>query len=168
MSLLVAQRLTLLLGPPGCGKTTLLKALSGNLDKDLKVSDFASFGCFCCICMNHVSFLIPQRSGEISYNGHGLNEFVPQKTSAYISQHDLHIAEMTVRETIDFSARCQGVGSRTGRFIHKATVFLSLKHCLKTVFMINKTDIIMEVSKREKDGGIIPDPEVDAYMKVQS
>ncbi|CAH8387142.1 unnamed protein product [Eruca vesicaria subsp. sativa] len=112
------SRLTLLLGPPGCGKTTLLKALSGNLDKNLKLS------------------------GEISYNGHGLNEFFPQKTSVYISQHDLHIAEMTVRETIDFSARCQGVGSRT--------------------------DIMMEVSKREKDGGIIPDPDVDAYMKAIS
>ncbi|ESQ52364.1 hypothetical protein EUTSA_v10016144mg [Eutrema salsugineum] len=111
-------RLTLLLGPPGCGKTTLLKALSGNLAKNLK------------------------RSGEIFYNGHGLNEIVPQKTSAYISQHDLHIAEMTVRETIDFSARCLGVGSRT--------------------------DIMMEVTKREKDGGIIPDPEVDAYMKAIS
>lgn len=65
-------------------------------------------------------FLFPQCSGEISYNGHRLDEFVPQKTSAYISQYDLHIAEMTVRETVDFSARCQGVGSRTGR-IHKPT-----------------------------------------------
>ena len=60
-------------------------------------------------------------SGEISYNGHTLDEFVPQKTSAYISQYDLHIPEMTVRETIDFSARCQGVGSRAGKvflFVH--------------------------------------------------
>ena len=52
--------------------------------------------------------------GDITYNGHRLNEFVPQKTSAYISQHDLHVGEMTVRETIDFSASCQGVGDRYG------------------------------------------------------
>lgn len=86
-------RMTLLLGPPGCGKTSLLLALSGNLNKSLKVA------------------------GEVSYNGYKLEEFVAQKTSAYISQHDLHIPEMTVRETLDFSARCQGVGSRSGRFI---------------------------------------------------
>jgi ABC-type multidrug transport system ATPase subunit len=56
-----------------------------------------------------------QVTGEISYNGYKLNEFVPQKTSAYISQYDLHIAEMTVRETLDFSLRCQGIGDRAGR-----------------------------------------------------
>jgi len=43
-----------------------------------------------------------------------MNEFVPQRTAAYISQCDLHIGEMTVRETLEFSARCQGVGSRYG------------------------------------------------------
>ncbi|KAH7513560.1 hypothetical protein FEM48_Zijuj12G0213100 [Ziziphus jujuba var. spinosa] len=86
------SRFTLLLGPPGSGKTTFLLALAEELDKSLKAS------------------------GEISYNGYKLDEFVPQKTSAYISQYDMHIAEMTVRETIDFSARCQGVGSRTGDF----------------------------------------------------
>ena len=46
-----------------------------------------------------------------------MEEFVPQKTSAYISQFDVHIAEMTVRETLDYSARFQGVGSRAGRFL---------------------------------------------------
>lgn len=58
-----------------------------------------------------------QLTGEISYNEYRLNEFVPQKTSAYISQYDLHIPEMTVRETLDFSARCQGVGTKHGNFV---------------------------------------------------
>ncbi|KAJ9557262.1 hypothetical protein OSB04_011876 [Centaurea solstitialis] len=111
-------RMTLLLGPPGCGKTSLLKALSGNLNKSLKIS------------------------GEISYNGYKLEEFVPQKTSAYISQDDLHIPEMTVRETLDFSSRCQGTGSRA--------------------------EIMIEVNRREKKGGIIPDPDVDTFMKAIS
>ncbi|KAK6137135.1 hypothetical protein DH2020_029128 [Rehmannia glutinosa] len=76
-------RMTLLLGPPSSGKTTLLLALAGKLDPTLKVS------------------------GKVTYNGHGMEEFVPQRTAAYISQHDLHIGEMTVRETLAFSARCQ-------------------------------------------------------------
>uniref|UniRef100_A0A803L4L5 ABC transporter domain-containing protein n=1 Tax=Chenopodium quinoa TaxID=63459 RepID=A0A803L4L5_CHEQI len=78
--------------------------------------------------------------GDIEYNGHRFEEFITQKTSAYISQHDLHIPEMTVRETVDFSARCQGVGSRA--------------------------DLLIEVCKREKQEGIIPDADIDAYMKA--
>ncbi|GJN25013.1 hypothetical protein PR202_gb12795 [Eleusine coracana subsp. coracana] len=84
------SRLTLLLGPPGCGKSTLLKALAGKLDANLMVT------------------------GEIEYNGVKLDEFVPEKTAAYISQYDIHVPEMTVRETLDFSARFQGVGTKAG------------------------------------------------------
>ncbi|PPR91050.1 hypothetical protein GOBAR_AA29630 [Gossypium barbadense] len=111
-------KMTLLLGPPGCGKTSLLKALSGNLDQSL------------------------QLTGEVSYNGYKLEEFVPQKTCAYVSQNDFHISEMTVRETLDFSSHCQGVGSRA--------------------------EMMMVVSKREAEAGIVPDPVIDAYMKVHA
>lgn len=67
--------------------------------------------------MNYDSILIVvkfQFSGRVTYNGYDMEEFVPQRTSAYISQEDLHIGEMTVRETLAFSARCQGTGNRYG------------------------------------------------------
>ena len=54
-------------------------------------------------------------SGKIAYNGHELREFVPQRTSAYVSQQDCHIAEMTVKETLEFSRCCQGVGFKYGK-----------------------------------------------------
>ncbi|KAL1551581.1 transcription factor [Salvia divinorum] len=82
------SRMTLLLGPPSCGKTTLLLALAGRLSSTSKAS------------------------GVVTYNGHKLCEFVPQKTAAYVGQNDVHVAEMTVGETLGFSAKCQGVGSR--------------------------------------------------------
>nr|XP_027186672.1 ABC transporter G family member 39-like isoform X1 [Cicer arietinum] len=110
------SRMTLLLGPPGSGKTTLLKILAGKMDKDLRVS------------------------GRVTYNGHELSEFVPQRTCVYISQHDLHHGEMTVRETLDFSGRCLGVGTWY--------------------------DMLTELSRREIAAGIKPDPEIDAFMKV--
>lgn len=77
----------------------------------------------------------------MTYNGHHMNEFVPQRTSAYIGQHDLHIGEMTVRETLAFSSRCQGVGTRY--------------------------DMMTELSRREKEANIKPDPDIDMYMKVR-
>ncbi|XP_010532489.1 PREDICTED: ABC transporter G family member 41-like isoform X2 [Tarenaya hassleriana] len=111
-------RMTLLVGPPGCGKTTLLRALSGRLDHSVKVE------------------------GQINYNGCLITEFVPEKTSSYISQNDLHIPELSVRETLDFSACCQGIGSRS--------------------------EIMKEISRKEKLAGIVPDPDIDAYMKAVS
>ncbi|WCJ19069.1 ABC transporter G family member 39 [Euphorbia peplus] len=110
------SRMTLLLGPPASGKTTLLQSLAGKKDNDLRVS------------------------GRVSYCGHEMQEFVPQRTCAYISQHDLHHGEMTVRETLDFSGRCLGVGTQY--------------------------EMLAELSRRERDAGIKPDPEIDAFMKA--
>lgn len=62
-----------------------------------------------------LSDFLLQMTGNISYNGYNLKDIVPQKTSAYVSQNDLHIPEMTVRETLDFSACCQGTGNRAGK-----------------------------------------------------
>ncbi|MCO5588731.1 hypothetical protein L7F22_042690 [Adiantum nelumboides] len=112
------SRLTLLLGPPSSGKTSLLLALAGKLSSDLRVS------------------------GNVTYNGHELHEFIPQRTSAYISQHDTQYGMMTVRETLDFSSRCQGVGTRY--------------------------EMLSELSRREKAAGIKPDVDIDVFMKAAS
>nr|KAJ0194572.1 hypothetical protein LSAT_V11C800398240 [Lactuca sativa] len=69
-----------------------------------------------------------------------MSEFIPQRTCAYISQHDVHHGEMTVRETFDFAGRCLGVGTRY--------------------------DLLAELVRREKIAGITPDPDIDAFMKA--
>jgi hypothetical protein len=50
----------------------------------------------------------------VTYNGEGFDSFEVARTSAYISQTDEHQAELTVRETFDFAARCLGVGHKQG------------------------------------------------------
>lgn len=79
------------------------------------------------------------------------------------------LTEMTVRETIDISACCQGVGSRADKipcFLH-VVINRVIVHSNPYVFPIfHYTDIIMEVSRREKEAGIVPDPDIDTYMKV--
>ncbi|CAN0854770.1 ABC transporter G family member 31 [Linum grandiflorum] len=112
-------RMTLLLGPPGSGKSTLLKALAGKLDDNLKVT------------------------GGVTYNGQNLDKFYVQRTSAYISQTDNHIAELTVRETLDFAASWQGASEDFAG---------NMKHLVQL----------------EKEKNIRPSPEIDAFMKASS
>ena len=40
--------------------------------------------------------LVLQLEGDITYNGHELNEFVVQRTAAYIEQSDLHEPQVRV------------------------------------------------------------------------
>ncbi|RLM94037.1 ABC transporter G family member 37-like [Panicum miliaceum] len=111
------RRMTLLLGSPGSGKTTLLKALAGKLDSGVKVS------------------------GKITYNWREMNEIVPEKIAAYVSQSDLHSGEMTVRETLAFSAKCQGVG--------------------------DGYDLLTELMRREREANVTPDDDIALFMKVK-
>ncbi|MED6194939.1 transcription factor [Stylosanthes scabra] len=87
-------------------------------------------------------FNILEVDGKVTYNGHEMHEFVPERTCAYVSQNDVHIGEMTVRETLSFSARCQGIGSRY--------------------------DLLAEVCRREIEANVKPDPDIDAFMKARA
>jgi ABC-type multidrug transport system ATPase subunit len=49
------------------------------------------------------------------YNGKEVNPSTPLYQRAYISQYDLHHAEMTVRETIDFSSKMLGTNGEFGK-----------------------------------------------------
>lgn len=58
-----------------------------------------------------------QVTGGVTYNGKTFGEFLPQSTSVYVPQEDQHMAELTVRETFNFAARCQGMGVYPGEHL---------------------------------------------------
>ncbi|XP_042458773.1 ABC transporter G family member 45-like [Zingiber officinale] len=75
------SRMTLVLGSPGSGKSTFFRTLSGKLDPSLKVT------------------------GKVTYNVQKMNRYISQRMCAYVSQLDTHQAEMTVKETMEFSRK---------------------------------------------------------------
>ncbi|ONM53994.1 ABC transporter G family member 34 [Zea mays] len=84
-----STRMTLVLGAPGSGKSTFLRVLAGKLDPSLKFE------------------------GKVTYKVEAKSS-APEHLSAYVSQHDLHHAEMTVRETINFSSNMLGTSNEFG------------------------------------------------------
>ncbi|EEY67203.1 ATP-binding Cassette (ABC) Superfamily [Phytophthora infestans T30-4] len=75
--------ITLVLGQPGAGKSSLMKLLSGRFPKDKNVSI----------------------EGEVTYNGTSAEELhrrLPQLVS-YVPQRDKHYPELTVKETLEFA-----------------------------------------------------------------
>ncbi|CAM9211888.1 unnamed protein product [Ectocarpus fasciculatus] len=77
-------KMTLLMGPPGCGKSSLLKALAGQLAVGNKTLD-----------------------GDLTYNGVKSSDgkFVLPKLTDYIDEKDQHAATLTVLETLEFAWR---------------------------------------------------------------
>ncbi|KAJ0398414.1 hypothetical protein P43SY_001721 [Pythium insidiosum] len=81
--------MTLVLGQPGAGKSTFLKALSGRISSSKAVS----------------------AQGDVTLNGTSINQLhgrLPQLVSL-VSQHDTHFPTLSVEETIDFARECAGL-----------------------------------------------------------
>eukprot|EP00596_Hydrurales_sp_CCMP1899_P009770 CAMPEP_0119035166 /NCGR_PEP_ID=MMETSP1177-20130426/2120_1 /TAXON_ID=2985 /ORGANISM="Ochromonas sp, Strain CCMP1899" /LENGTH=1167 /DNA_ID=CAMNT_0006993119 /DNA_START=471 /DNA_END=3971 /DNA_ORIENTATION=+ len=82
-------KLTLVLGPPGSGKTQFLKALSGRIKTSSTQSIFGG----------------PKFEGEVTYNGELASSglFLLPKFIDYIEQKDSHAATLTVKETLEYA-----------------------------------------------------------------
>eukprot|EP00512_Aurantiochytrium_limacinum_P002166 CAMPEP_0171494712 /NCGR_PEP_ID=MMETSP0958-20121227/5711_1 /TAXON_ID=87120 /ORGANISM="Aurantiochytrium limacinum, Strain ATCCMYA-1381" /LENGTH=1545 /DNA_ID=CAMNT_0012028559 /DNA_START=516 /DNA_END=5153 /DNA_ORIENTATION=+ len=81
-----ASKSTLVLGPPGCGVTSLFKVLSGRA----KVKGRYKL------------------DGEVLYSGYTPEELHVRKLAMYVDQLDQHTAVLTVRETLQFAYDCFG------------------------------------------------------------
>ncbi|KAJ0392042.1 hypothetical protein ATCC90586_011241 [Pythium insidiosum] len=109
--------MTLVLGQPGSGKSSLLKALSGRLADKKAI----------------------QVEGETTYNGipsETLRGRVPQ-FAAYVAQRDAHFPTLTVEETLEFAHACatnaapsEKMGARRPSDVIND---LGLAHCSDTV-----------------------------------
>ncbi|OWZ08658.1 ABC transporter, partial [Phytophthora megakarya] len=75
--------ITLVLGQPGSGKTTLMKVLSGQLPKEKNIT----------------------MEGDISYNGLPWKDLLSKlpQLAAYVPQSDKHFPSLSVQETLDFA-----------------------------------------------------------------
>ena len=74
-------RLTLLLGPPGSGKSVLLQTLAGQLRSSKRT----------------------RIQGSVTYNGEPAAAFDLQRTASYVDQYDVFLPLLTVRETLAFA-----------------------------------------------------------------
>ncbi len=99
---LPANSATALLGGPGSGKSSLLKALAGLLDREPGV----------------------QVSGGVYLSGRPVAELHAGRAIAYVAQDDAgaHYPSLTVRETLHFASLCQIPRSRKGAPMHDGRV----------------------------------------------
>jgi ABC-type transport system involved in cytochrome c biogenesis ATPase subunit len=124
------RTMTLLIGPPGSGKSAFLKVLAGRLHPKSAQT----------------------LSGEVYYQGDNIRseKFIVNKVADYIEQGDTHDPTLTVEETLDFAWHCTTGGLLSyGRakdflsaveldqrppsfFVHNMLAVLGLKGCKDT------------------------------------
>lgn len=93
---ILPRKMTLLIGPPGSGKSVLLKALAGRLRESGKA----------------------KYSGHVFYDGDDLKsgKFLVGKVADYVEQGDTHEAVLTVKETMKFAWKCTTGGHHSYGF----------------------------------------------------
>ncbi|EGC32253.1 hypothetical protein DICPUDRAFT_155800 [Dictyostelium purpureum] len=103
--------MVLLLGSPGCGKTSLMNTLA--------------------LLKNNEDI-----SGNLLFNGRPGNEKTHHRHVSYVIQEDQHMAALTVKDTLKFSADCQ-LGDKTqqerNERVQNVLEFLELSHVKDTV-----------------------------------
>ncbi|ETL42007.1 hypothetical protein PPTG_09863 [Phytophthora nicotianae INRA-310] len=107
--------ITLVLGQPGSGKSSLLKILSGRFPINKTI----------------------EMSGEITYNGVQRSEVLARlpRFIAYTNQKDDHYPQLTVQETFEFAQRCCG-GAKLEPWVLKALATCKGEHRERAVKLV--------------------------------
>lgn len=112
--------MTLVLGAPGCGKTTLFKVFYSYIHSPTTNIFLISFE----VLANHGAKKKKTQTGQVLFNGQLPSRKTHHQAVAYVTQEDTHfrmfflydcvvkcidvlLATLTVRETLQFSLNCQ-------------------------------------------------------------
>ncbi|KAG7376667.1 hypothetical protein PHYPSEUDO_012937 [Phytophthora pseudosyringae] len=120
--------ITLVLGQPGSGKTSLMKVLGGQFPMEKSVT----------------------LEGDISYNGRAWKELLPKlpQLAAYVPQIDNHFPSLSVQETLEFAHACceEEAASKHGKRALSNGTSEENEAALRTAEALNKNfpDVIVE------------------------